>query len=157
MRLGAWTLREFPGNLRAMGASPHCRPAPGVSANPRGRPRLHSAKLASQTLHRSVSEIAQELIEESIRIRECPGHLFRVGAGRPNSQDRPHPSPCGNSSATSFMTTTPSGYGRLFRGCPAQLTAAVTYYARSRKRSARGRGERGADERGARASVVRSE
>jgi len=28
------------------------------------------------------------------------------------------------------MTTTPSGYGRLFRGCPAQLTAAVTYYAR---------------------------
>jgi uncharacterized protein (DUF433 family) len=36
----------------------------------------HSLELWAERAHRSVSEIAQELIEEGIRMRECPGIYF---------------------------------------------------------------------------------
>ena len=36
----------------------------------------HSLELLAERAHRSVSEIAQELIEEGIRMRECPGIYF---------------------------------------------------------------------------------
>lgn len=43
----------------------------------------HSLELWADRTHRSVSEIAQELIEEGIRMRDCPGVYFAAEpAGR---------------------------------------------------------------------------
>ncbi len=36
----------------------------------------HSLELWAERAHRSVSEVTQELIEEGIRMRECPGVYF---------------------------------------------------------------------------------
>src|SRR5712692_8329270 len=43
----------------------------------------HGLEVWAERVHRSVSEIAQELIEEGLRMRECPGIYFALEpAGR---------------------------------------------------------------------------
>lgn len=53
------------------------RAEPTVSTTMRLRSSVrHGLKVWAERVHRSVSEIAQELIEEGLRMRECPGIYF---------------------------------------------------------------------------------
>jgi len=86
--------------------------------------------LAAQR-HRSVSETAQELIEEGLRMQECPG-LLCLGAGRPNTQKSSGPVWPFWEVLRDFVHDKDGD--RLQRAFPqlsrSQVTAALIYYTR---------------------------